>query len=121
VHISRTAHLFSDLDQLTWPELSFRVDAGEVFGWLGPNGAGKTTTIRILLGLMSPTAGSTFVLRLKSATQTQAMHAHVGYMTQQFTLFVRNAACSRRSLRSWLSFGAERRQQPWRGAPSPRT
>jgi len=67
--------------------LSFSVQAGEVFGWLGPNGAGKTTTIRMLLGLMAPTSGSTHVLGLNSATQTKAMHAVVGYMSQLFTLY----------------------------------
>ncbi len=67
--------------------VSFSVNAGEVFGWLGPNGAGKTTTIRILLGLLHPTSGSTHVLGLNSATQTKAMHAVVGYMSQLFTLY----------------------------------
>jgi ABC-2 type transport system ATP-binding protein len=67
--------------------VSFSVNPGEVFGWLGPNGAGKTTTIRILLGLMRPTSGSSYVLGLNSATQTKAMHGVVGYMSQLFTLY----------------------------------
>lgn len=67
--------------------VTFRVNPGEVFGWLGPNGAGKTTTIRMMLGLLKPTTGTTVVLGLNSATQTKAMHARVGYMSQQFTLY----------------------------------
>lgn len=39
-------------------DISFSVDAGQVFGFLGPNGSGKTTTIGMLLGIISPTAGS---------------------------------------------------------------
>ncbi len=69
-------------------EISFAVEAGQVFGWLGPNGAGKTTTIRMLLGLMQPTSGSTYVLGLNSATQAKAIHAQIGYMSQQFTLYL---------------------------------
>ncbi len=64
-----------------------QVDAGEIFGWLGPNGAGKTTTIRMLLGLMKPTSGNTYVLGFNSATQAKAVHDQIGYMSQQFTLY----------------------------------
>jgi ABC-2 type transport system ATP-binding protein len=67
--------------------VSFSVSAGQIFGWLGPNGAGKTTTIRILLGLLRPTSGATYVLGFNSATQTKLIHARVGYMSQQFTLY----------------------------------
>jgi ABC-2 type transport system ATP-binding protein len=42
-------------------DLSFRVGAGQVVGFLGPNGAGKTTTLRLLLGLVSPTAGEALI------------------------------------------------------------
>jgi ABC-2 type transport system ATP-binding protein len=67
--------------------VSFKVEAGQIFGWLGPNGAGKTTTIRMLLGLMKPTSGKTDVLGFDSATQAKAIHDHIGYMSQQFTLY----------------------------------
>jgi ABC-2 type transport system ATP-binding protein len=78
-------------------DVSFSVQSGEVFGWLGPNGAGKTTTIRMLLGLMKPTSGETFVLGFNSATQTKAVHARVGYMSQQFTLY--NDLTARQNIR----------------------
>lgn len=67
--------------------ISFAVSRGEVYGWLGPNGAGKTTTIRMLLGLLRPSAGSCRVLGYDPATEAKAMQAHVGYMSQLFTLY----------------------------------
>jgi len=67
--------------------VSFSVRPGEVYGWLGPNGAGKTTTIRMLLGLLRPTAGRAHVLGYDPARQTKAMQARVGYMSQLFTLY----------------------------------
>ncbi len=67
--------------------VSFRIHPGEVFGWLGPNGAGKTTTIRMLLGLIQPTDGRLSVLGFDPVTQTKIMQAHVGYMSQLFTLY----------------------------------
>jgi ABC-2 type transport system ATP-binding protein len=67
--------------------VSFAVRQGEVYGWLGPNGAGKTTTIRMLLGLLKPSAGQARVLGFDPARQTKAMQARVGYMSQLFTLY----------------------------------
>ena len=67
--------------------VSFRVTRGEVYGWLGPNGAGKMTTIRMLLGLLKPSEGEARVLGYDPATQAKAMQAHVGYMSQLFTLY----------------------------------
>jgi ABC-2 type transport system ATP-binding protein len=67
--------------------VSFRIHPGEVFGWLGPNGAGKTTTIRMLLGLIRPSQGTLCVLGFDPVTQTKTMQAHVGYMSQLFTLY----------------------------------
>ena len=66
--------------------VSFGVKRGEVYGWLGPNGAGKTT-IRMLLGLLKITEGSCGVLGYDPSTQAKAMQAHVGYMSQLFTLY----------------------------------
>lgn len=68
-------------------DVSFHVNAGEVYGWLGPNGAGKTTTIRMMLGLMRPTSGRIWVLGYDPATQSKIMQQHVGYMSQLFTLY----------------------------------
>jgi ABC-2 type transport system ATP-binding protein len=67
--------------------VSFHVTRGEVYGWLGPNGAGKTTTIRMLLGLIKPTSGEARVLGYDPATEAKHMQAHVGYMSQLFTLY----------------------------------
>jgi ABC-2 type transport system ATP-binding protein len=64
--------------------LDLQVPAGSVFGYLGPNGAGKTTTIRLLMGLLRPTAGSARVLGLDSVSQRQAVQRRVGYLPGDF-------------------------------------
>jgi len=67
--------------------VSFSVAPGEICGWLGPNGAGKTTTIRMLLGLLHPSEGSCRVLGYDPTREAKRMQAHVGYMSQRFTLY----------------------------------
>jgi|AntRauMinimDraft_4_1070384.scaffolds.fasta_scaffold00136_25 ABC-2 type transport system ATP-binding protein len=63
-------------------DVSFTVDRGEIFGFLGPNGAGKSTTIRLLLGLLKPTAGTARVLGadIRDEAALTAAKGRVGYL-----------------------------------------
>ena len=61
-------------------DVSFEIEAGEVFGFLGPNGAGKTTTIRHILGFSKPQRGSTSVLGMNSWTQQEKIQRTLGYL-----------------------------------------
>ena len=67
--------------------ISFEVPRGEIFGFLGPNGAGKTTTIRMLLGLLTPTAGSAKVIGYDVVKESEALRKRIGYMSQKFSLY----------------------------------
>ncbi len=67
--------------------VSFSVSAGEVFGFLGPNGAGKTTTIKMLIGLVAPSAGDGRVAGLDIVAGRDEIRLRVGYMSQQFSLY----------------------------------
>jgi ABC-2 type transport system ATP-binding protein len=67
--------------------INFHVDTGEIFGFLGPNGSGKTTTIRMMLGLLTPTAGNVQVLNIPVIEDPGALRAKVGYMSQHFSLY----------------------------------
>ncbi len=68
-------------------DISFEVQRGEIFGFLGPNGAGKTTTIRMILGLLTPTAGSVRVLGMDARRETAKIRPRIGYMSQRFSLY----------------------------------
>lgn len=67
--------------------VSFSVRRGEIFGFLGPNGSGKTTTIRMLLGLLKPTAGEGRVLGFDVTHQADEIRKRLGYMSQKFSLY----------------------------------
>ncbi|MGH9390303.1 MAG: ATP-binding cassette domain-containing protein, partial [Vicinamibacteria bacterium] len=67
--------------------VSFEVLEGEIFGFLGPNGAGKTTTIKMLAGLVRPSSGEGWVAGLDIMTETAAIQARIGYMSQLFSLY----------------------------------
>lgn len=67
--------------------VSFQVAPGEVVGYLGPNGSGKTTTIRMMLGLLKPSAGKATVLGYDAFSQSEQVRARSGYMSQKFALY----------------------------------
>ena len=68
-------------------DLDLDVPRGRIYGFLGPNGSGKSTTIRMLCGLLTPTAGDISVLGYRIPEQAEALRRRVGYMTQKFSLY----------------------------------
>ena len=68
-------------------ELDLAVEPGEVFGYLGPNGAGKTTTIRLLMGMIHPSAGRAEIFGLDCQEQAVAVKRLVGYLPGELAQF----------------------------------
>jgi len=68
-------------------DLNLHVPKSRIYGFLGPNGSGKTTAIRMLCGLLTPTAGDINVLGYSIPEEAEALRLKVGYMTQKFSLF----------------------------------
>ena len=67
-------------------DLTFEVQKGEIFGFLGPNGAGKSTTIRMLCGVLAPSAGEARALGRNLFTEADQVRGRMGYMSQKSSL-----------------------------------
>ena len=80
--LTKTFGTFTAVDDVT-----MSIERGKVHGFLGPNGSGKTTTIRMMCGLMNPSAGTVSVLGMAVPQQAPLVRRHVGYMTQRFSLY----------------------------------
>ena len=73
---------FTAVDSIT-----FNVEKGEIFGFLGANGAGKTTAMKMLIGLLIPTAGEATVADFDVWKQANEIKKNIGYMSQKFSLY----------------------------------
>ena len=67
--------------------LHFAVHPGEIFGLVGPDGAGKTTTMRLLTGILDPTAGDAWVAGRHVVREAEAIKEDIAYMSQRFGLY----------------------------------
>src|SRR5690242_14357003 len=74
-------------DVVAVDNLDLNVGRAQVYGFLGPNGSGKSTTIRMLCGLLLPTAGEIEVLGFRIPEQAEQLKRRIGYMTQRFSLY----------------------------------
>ena len=90
--------------------LTFEVPRGIVFGFLGPNGAGKTTVIRVLLGLLDPTEGSTEVFGLDPRLHGGEVRAQAGALLEHNGVYERLSALQNLDFyaRAWRMPGGER-------------
>lgn len=68
-------------------DFDLAIERGSIYGFLGPNGCGKSTTMRLLTGLLTPSAGKVTVLGLELPRQAEALRRQIGYMTQKFSLY----------------------------------
>ncbi|MDD3179046.1 MAG: ABC transporter ATP-binding protein [Opitutaceae bacterium] len=74
-------------EHLAVDRLDLEVAAGEIFGLVGPDGAGKTTIMRMLTGILGPTAGSATVAGHDIVHEAEQLKDQIGYMSQQFGLY----------------------------------
>ena len=67
--------------------MNLTINTGEIFALLGPNGSGKSTTLKMLMGLVQPTAGAINVLGLDVQKDPVAVKQHVGYVPESPNIY----------------------------------
>jgi ABC-2 type transport system ATP-binding protein len=85
VDIKNIVKKFQDFKAVDGVDL--QIKKGEIYGLLGPNGAGKSTLIRMICGVLSPTAGSGRVYKYDISKDSELIKERIGYMSQKFSLY----------------------------------
>lgn len=85
IHTQDLTRRFGALTAVDHVNLS--IPRQSIYGFLGPNGSGKSTTIRMLCGLLTPSAGTAEVLGRTMPGDAEALKHEIGYMTQRFSLY----------------------------------
>jgi len=93
-------------DLIAVEDLSFKVEAGEIWGLLGPNAAGKTTTMRILTGYLPATSGKASVAGYDVFEQAEEVKKEIGYLPETVPLY------PEMTVEAYLGFVAEIKQVP---------
>jgi len=82
IHMMNVSKQFGSLAAVK--NISLSVQAGEIFGFVGPDGAGKTTTMRMLIGILTASAG---VITVMNKTKLEQIKPYIGYVPQKFSLY----------------------------------
>jgi sodium transport system ATP-binding protein len=92
IHVQELSKHYSDLRRgqfVALDGISFRVEAGQIFGLLGPNGAGKTTALRILSTILKPSSGSATIDGFDVLTQSEHVRRRIGFMSANTAVYDR--------------------------------
>lgn len=88
MHTIKTVNLTRKFGGLTAVDnLNIEIQEGEIFGLVGPDGAGKTTTMRLLTGILEPTAGEAWVYNKHIVKEAEPLKDNIAYMSQRFGLY----------------------------------
>ena len=85
IHTQNLSKVFGSFQAVK--DVNIEVHYGEIYGLLGANGAGKTTTIKMLCGLLAPSAGELSLAGVSGNLRSSAFRQRIGYMSQKFTLY----------------------------------
>ena len=85
VEVENLTRRFGDFTAVN--QISLQIEQGHIYGFLGPNGSGKSTTIRMLCGILEPTAGTGKIMGLDIQHDSEAIKSKIGYMSQKFSLY----------------------------------